>query len=175
MTAIRVACAGPLVLAVALASGCKSEKKAQAEEIIRQGIKEKTGKTVDSVDIRPEGNGNYAGTAQVEGEPWDVKVIKETDGLRWEAVERMTRSKVEKITKKLIVEKLGSAAEDFKIIEQEPGKFAGTFTVNIQVEDLKMEDALGRKKHEKVFRVQSYKYTSTVVGVNVQSFFEPIN
>jgi hypothetical protein len=154
MSAIRV---GGMVLVVALAfaAGCGFFKpeKAKIEDALREGIKEKTGKTADSFDIHLESNGNYVGTAQIEGDPWDVKATIEGSAIRWEAMERLTMPKVEKATKKLLLEQLHTEPENLTISEQGPGKFAGTFSLNQLL----------------------YQYTATVMGVNVQVLYAPVH
>src|SRR5262245_17156428 len=89
-----------LASVLVLAAGCgyfKSEKT-KVEDVIRDGIKEKLGKTATSIDIRAEGSGKYVGTAVVEGETYDVTATASRSEIRWEARERISPAKIEQAT-----------------------------------------------------------------------------
>lgn len=106
----------------------------------------------EKIELQSTGGGNYAGTAEVDGETWDVKVTKTGDMMQWEAKERLTLPKVEKATRTILTQQLGGEPQQFTITEQAADKFTGTFT----------------------FNNLPYKYTSTVIGVNVQVLAQPI-
>jgi hypothetical protein len=149
-----IGCGTVLFAFLGLSSGCdvfKSEKR-KVEEVLRDGIKEKLGKTVDSIDIRPEGGGKYVGTAQVEGEPFDVTATVEGNAIRWEAREQFTPPKVEKASRQVIQQHLPGELQDFKIAQESKDKYTGSFSY------------LGRP----------YKFTSTIVGNSVQCAFQPV-
>jgi hypothetical protein len=133
--AIRVLGYGTILsVFLGAAGGCifvKSEKK-QVENAIRDGIKEQLGKTVDSLDIRSEAGGKYVGTAQVEGETWDVTATVDNGMIRWETREQLNPSKIEKKTREVVQQKTGFAPENITVTPQGNDKFTGTFTLQNQ-------------------------------------------
>lgn len=120
-----------VALGAAGLAGCgffKSEK-GQVEDAVREGIKEKTGKTVDSLDVQAQGGGQYKGTATVAGEPWDVTATVSGRDIRWQAQERLTPEKVKKTSADVIREKTGSDPQNLVLTEQPDGQYRGTATI----------------------------------------------
>ena len=128
-----------LALGAAALAGCgffKSEKS-KVEDVVREGIKEKTGKTVEALDLQSQGGGQYKGTATLAGEVWDVTATSTSTEIRWEAQERLTPEKVKERTRESVTmtvasmmrEKTGSEPENLTLTEQPDGQYKGTATI----------------------------------------------
>jgi len=148
--AVRFLVAG---LMLSSAAGCdlfKSEKK-KVEEAVIDGLKEKTGKTPDSVQVQTSGGGNYTGTAALGADIWDVTATVSSTEIRWEAKERVTLEKVKQTMKDVIRQESGKEAENIMLTEQGKDKYTGTATIGGQPHDV----------------------TATVVGINIQCEWRP--
>lgn len=131
LRAARRAAVVLLMLTLTGAGGCGffKKEKDKVADAVRDGIKEKTGKTPSKVDLKFENN-QYVGTADVDGEVWDVTATVKNNEIRWEAMERMTVPKVEKAAAQVLRENLKSEPENVSLKEASPGQYSGTFTLN---------------------------------------------
>jgi hypothetical protein len=60
----------------------------RVENVVRDGLKEKTGRVPDKVSLREQG-GKYTGTASFGAETWDVTATVGSSEVKWEARERV--------------------------------------------------------------------------------------
>jgi len=128
-----------------------TSEQSQVEQIVRDGIKEKTGRTAENLILRGQASGKYIGTASVGSDTWDVTATVEKNQIRWEALERTTTTTVERTARDLIRQQTGHEAQSLTLTQQPGGKYKGTAVVN------------GVR----------HNVTATVVGRNIECVWEP--
>jgi hypothetical protein len=122
-----ISAGGALILLVIVGAGLYFMFRGPAseiEKIVRDGLKEKTGQEVQSVEVKEVRKHTYAGTAVfANGEVWDVDATVNGKQVRWRATP--PKSVIEQKVRDYIVS-LKLAVKSVSIARGADGKYSGT-------------------------------------------------
>jgi hypothetical protein len=109
--------------------------KVDVEKVIREGLKEKTGRVPDTISVQPEGDGKYSGTALFGVEMWDVSATVTKSGIEWKGRSRNPAAMiegevVEKEVRRQMRERTGQDVRSLTLTKQADGLYKGSGVLN---------------------------------------------
>ncbi|MBN9122081.1 MAG: hypothetical protein J0I06_23560 [Planctomycetes bacterium] len=114
-------------------------EKTQVENAVREGLAQKTGTAPDAVELQPDGDKRYKGTAKRGEQVWDVTATVEKTEIKWQAKQRHTGDAVTFFAVDAIRKEIGERPQGLTLTETEPGVYKGTGMIGDPIRRRKLE------------------------------------